>query len=181
MENNLKNTAYHEAGHALIYFLLERNITYMKANEDGTGICSIDFSFKPRFYKNNSLEGHEEEMLKWGMICLSGYASEFKMMGKKYDIKGQFEYFYLNEDKEPESDFECLVDEIEEINRIIGFEHFDNEFIINAWEKTNEIINKPDSWDAIITLANKIMDSENNSLLGQEVVKIFNKYDSLHL
>ncbi|TXG36722.1 M41 family metallopeptidase [Seonamhaeicola maritimus] len=181
MRNELKNTAYHEAGHALIYYLLGRNIIFINANEDGTGICKVNPSFKPRYYTSNSLDEHEAEMLEWGMICLSGYASEIKMMGKKHDIRGLFEDFYLEEEEEPESDSECLIYEMEEINKIIGKKHFDIEFIIKAWDKTNEIINKPDAWDAIIMLSNKILDSENNFLWGPEVEEIFNKYDKLHL
>lgn len=181
MKNYLKKTAYHEAGHALIYHLLGRKIMSIQANEDGTGICNVSISFKPRFYAANSIEGHEAEMLNWGMKCLSGYAAELKMMGIEHDIKGQFENLHLDEEDEPESDSECLVDEIREVNNIIGEEYFDIEFIINAWEKTNDILNKPDAWDAIKRIANKIMDSENNFLSGTEVVEIFKKYDGLHL
>lgn len=176
MTNNIKRAAYHEAGHALIYHILGHRIKYIYIDDSGDGFCAINYGYKPSYYIKNK-ETLETEMFYWGLKNLSGYVSEFKLSDTMFDFRGFCERFQINDDVEPQTDFEELLYEAKNVNNTIGKECFGLEFLCSEWGATIDIIHEPNSWKAIKMLSKAIMLSEDNYLQGSDVHEILDKFD----
>lgn len=175
--NKIKLAAYHEAGHALIYHILGQKIKYIAIEESGDGFCAIEYGYKPSHYVTSDKSTLEKEMSYWGLKCLSGYVSEFKISDRMLNFRVYCEGFQLKDDVGPQTDFEDLLYEVKNVNNILGEECFGLESLCSVWGATINIIHEPDSWKAIKMLSTAILSSRDNYLQGSVVHGILDKFD----
>lgn len=175
MDLNLIIAAYHECGHALIYYLLGHDVLSLSVDSDGTGFCE-SHTYRPSQLILNDPNNHEKFMLNFAMKNLSGYISEHKSVNQIFDIN-KFKQVPKVEVNEPPTDAQDLMTEMDLVNRIFKKEHYGFEFLKASYDATCEIINKDNCWRAIEGLTEELVESKSNSLEHDAIHKIFDSFN----
>lgn len=163
--NKKKATAYHEAGHALAYILLDRKFRYVTIKPDKECLGQLmpyfgkskfdDFYHGARsFYDPLRLENH----FKKDFLSLAGFAAE-KIFSGKYQRN-----IYRNN-----SDYEnwierSLIDLPDKLN--LSYQKFIRQYVI-------EILNCQLNWLRIVAIAEALI--ENETLTYMEVINVTQK------
>ncbi len=162
-------TAYHEAGHAAIFFLLGQPIDsiYTDGISGGkvNGAEELPTSFP---FENNILLDCRMEV--FALRCLSGYSAEYKYRKKR------FMGLMFNKPDSIDGDFNVLWREMGKANIIIDSNEY-NEFWFHSMQnKTRRLINKKHTWIAITELAKCLIKKKSGTISGNTVFNILSKH-----
>lgn len=160
----------HEAGHAIIYHLLNHRIDSINVDDNGDGIVNCPV-YRPRNLLN-SLDVLNIEMYNYGLLSFSGYIAEAKFSDWVLDI----EHLYNLKDVQEDNDFTNYRDEMEFVNYSINEEKFDFEYFENIYNETYTLISNDLIWKAINKLSEELIKDEDGVLWGYKVHEILNEY-----
>jgi hypothetical protein len=160
----------HEAGHAIIYHLLNHRIDSINVDDNGDGIVNCRI-YTPRTFIN-SPEFLDIEMYNYGLICFSGYIAESKFSGLVLDI----EHLYNLKDVQEGNDFTDYRDEMEFVNYSIDEEKFDFDYFEYIYGQTIYLINNDLIWEAITKLSEELNKTKDGGLSGDKTHWILNEY-----
>jgi hypothetical protein len=160
----------HEAGHAIIYHLMNCSIDSINIHDNGDGIVNCPV-YTPRSFLK-SPDTLDIEMYNYGLLCFSGYIAESKFSYLVLDI----EHLYDLKDVQEGNDFTDYRDEMEFVNYKIDEEKFDFDYFENIYNETDTLINNDLIWKAINKLSEELIKDEDGMLLGYRVHEILNEY-----
>mgnify|MGYP003574877410 CR=1 FL=1 len=160
----------HEAGHAVIYHLLNHRIDSINIYDNGDGIVNCRI-YTPKTFVN-SPEFLNIEMYNYGLLCFSGYIAESKFSDLVLDI----EHLYNLKDVKKGNDFTDYKDEMELVNYSIDEEKFDFAYFEYIYYETNTLINNDLIWKAINKLSEELIKDEDGMLWGYKVHEVLNEY-----
>lgn len=166
--NDINSVAIHEAGHAVIYHLLNHRIDYVEVNENGNGIvkCLI---YRPHSFAD-CLDKLEIEMYNYGLLSFAGYIAEYKFLNKNLDIN----HLYNIKDVTKDNDFLKFKSEMKKVNKIINERKYSLKYFKYIFNETKELINNELVWNAIIELSNELI--VDNFLDTKKVHEILSKH-----
>lgn len=160
----------HEAGHAIIYHLLNHRIDSINIYDNGNGIVNCRTHRPTTFI--NSPEFLDIEMYNYGLLCFSGYIAESKFSDLVLDV----EHLYNLKDVQEGNDFTDYKAEMELVNYSIDEEKFDFDYFEYIYYETNTLINNDLIWKAINKLSEELIKDEDGMLWGYKVHEILNQY-----
>lgn len=159
------STAFHEAGHAVLRYLLQDEYQYqekilsLSINDNKNGFCDMK-NYTPHYYAklflNNKYlnkdafdkEALEKQFQKYSMINFAGYHSEFRHRNMFIP------YEYTIGD-----DYDVVFDEIKKVNILIQNNYFNNLHILQWNAATDIILDDEYVWATIEELAMQLSNS----------------------
>jgi hypothetical protein len=162
-------TAYHEAGHALIYSSLGYCIKSVTIDNTGNGRVNVHSLMPTTFYSDEKTLSNN--MRDYAYKCLSGYSAEFKY--RKMRERGIPQYTTSNSD---ENDFNRLWLEMWKANELLGRDRYNNWWLYFLYKETRKIIRGKQEWAAIEALANHIIQQGDLEVTGEVVDTIFEQH-----
>lgn len=172
-KNRLKKiTAYHEAGHALMYHSYGNKVQFMEIDDSGSGFVKCEM-FTPTAFCNVLSEGLQKDLFEYGVICLSGYLTEYYFQNLLIPHSSFYEQFMSEQCTA--NDFRCLKFEFDKANKICGYDRFGYEFFADILNKIWVMIEDRKNWTAISNLAESILQADENFLIGEKVHETLSK------
>lgn len=174
--------AYHEAGHAVMFFLLGYKVESITIDQYGNGYTKSPIQLPSAFVTplNSSQEkiGAEayESVLhnlrisfrKYALINYAGYCAEFKFQNKKMP-------WGLRAEGNSENDISKIVSEVENVNALYGKVIFPELYYYFWCKEAKYIIRRPKVWETIVELAEALLNSSNGTLKSRAIKTIFTK------
>jgi len=175
--SELQKTAFHEAGHAVLYHIFGHQLDYVRANENGEGYTKPRFSYLPTAFATTNTSCLVDKILQYGIICFGGYFAEFKAQKRNLDLFTICDIYRKTQNEYLDNDFGAIRAQMEIANDILGENLFDSEFFHLIGRRTQAILKKENVWKAIQSLSNAIMEAENNNLNEKEINSLLSQFN----
>ncbi len=161
--------AFHEAGHALLYYLLGYNIQSIIVDNAGSGRVNVNACTPTMQFTDETRLANS--MTKFAYKCLSGYSAEYKY--RKMRITG---VPLFNSKNSNENDYNRLWIEMHNANKLINKNRYDLFWLYLMFQDTRKIIRGKHEWRAITELSNYIIQKNDLVIDGDVVDNIFDKH-----
>lgn len=174
--------AYHEAGHAVMFFLLHYEVESLSIDHLGNGFTKCPMRF-PSVYvlpQSSSVEqiGADADksnkshlwikFRKYALVNYAGYCAEFKFQKKNMP-------FGLCCLDNTENDISKIKSEVEKVNALYGKVIFGDICFYFWCKEAKYIIRKSKVWETIVNLAEALLNSTEGILDSNSIAAILKK------
>ncbi|MBK7311907.1 MAG: hypothetical protein IPI93_14320 [Sphingobacteriaceae bacterium] len=167
--NELHCAAYHEAGHAVAFYLLAHPINSIFVDDYGNGLVKGNVEV-PTSKKNLSRKELEKLMNQYGLRCLSGYAAECKYR------KINFLKVELISNENQNNDFSRLKNEMLKANEILQDDFFNDFWFYLIKDDVKKIMSRKKVKLVVEELALELIQNERKLISGERAIEILSKH-----